>query len=128
MVSAAYPEPQPLLELNCVVLGDERNHIFNVEILATKTVSALKKAIKAEKSPLFDHVAADNLVLWKVSVPVDANLEASLAELSFVEEESLLPVERLSKTFSDAPVDGHLHIVVQRPPDGEFRGSSSPQF
>jgi hypothetical protein len=57
------------LELNCWVLGDgdDPGRIFTVEIANNKTVDALKKVIKDEKKPAFDHLAADSLNLWKVS-------------------------------------------------------------
>lgn len=106
------------LELNCLVLGDERNHIFNIEIPATKTVSALKKAIKEEKSPLFDHVPADNLAIWKVSVPVDETFEENLRNLNLDDAQPLPPVKRLSGVFSNIPEE-HLHVVVRPPPTSE---------
>ena len=62
------------LALNCLVSGDDPDHIFTIEIANTKNVSALKKAIKAEKQVAFQHVDADTLVLWKVSCPVDDGL------------------------------------------------------
>jgi hypothetical protein len=46
----------PLLEINCLVLGELRGHIFPVEIAATKTVRALKDAIK-EKSSILSNMS-----------------------------------------------------------------------
>jgi len=40
---------------------------FSLTLVGTETVSALKKAIKREKTPTLDHVLADALVLWNVS-------------------------------------------------------------
>jgi hypothetical protein len=57
------------LELNCLVQGDDSRRVFQLEIASTKTVSALKDPIKDKKKPAFDHVPADTLVLWKVSIP-----------------------------------------------------------
>ena len=65
MIPLATSSSQPL-ELNCWVLGDDPTRIFTVEILETKYVSALKKAIKDEKSNAFQHIDADSLKLWKV--------------------------------------------------------------
>jgi hypothetical protein len=56
----------PTLELNCLVLGDVSSRVFTVKIANTENVSALKKLIKVEKKPAFDHVPADTLDLWKV--------------------------------------------------------------
>ena len=113
------------LKLNCLVLGDEPRHIFSVRISSAENVSALRELVKEKKSPRFDNVPINSLVLWKVSVPVDENFQASLGRLSFVEEESLFPIERLSNIFSDLPVKRHLHIIIQHPPaeEGEPNGS-----
>jgi hypothetical protein len=70
-----------ILELNCWVLGDDPRRVFSVEIVISKTVSALKKLIKDEKKHTFDGIDADLLDLWKVSdrallmykIPVDAH-------------------------------------------------------
>ena len=59
--------PDSLLNLNCWVHGDELQNVFPVKIARDETVGALKKAIKEEKKPLFDHIPADSLELWKVS-------------------------------------------------------------
>jgi hypothetical protein len=50
-----------------LVLGDDHARVFTIEILSTKNVSALKRAIKDEKKHAFEHVDADTLVLWMVS-------------------------------------------------------------
>ena len=55
------------LELFCWVQGDDPRHVFPLEIAETKTVGALKEAIKEKKKPAFDHVVADTLNLWRVS-------------------------------------------------------------
>jgi hypothetical protein len=55
------------LTLQFWVFSHTSDRVFPVEIAKTKTVGALKEAIKDERKPDFDHVAADSLVLWKVS-------------------------------------------------------------
>jgi hypothetical protein len=60
-------EPPSGLDLNCLLFGDDLKSVFQVKISSTEPVSALKKAIKEEKRPDFDHVSADALRLWKVS-------------------------------------------------------------
>ena len=107
------------LDLNCLVLGHDVGHIFPIEIAKSKTVGALRKAIKDEKRPAFDYVPADALLLWKVSIPVNRSLDENLSKLDFVDEGSLLPVKRLSGVFSDQPEDEHIHIVVRVPSAGE---------
>src|SRR5258708_3115374 len=109
-----------MLDLNCWVLGDDPSHIFPIEIAESKTVGGLKKAIKEEKKPEFDHVAADSLDLWKVSIPDDRNLKENIGKLDFDDEQPLSPMAKLSKVFADAPEEMHLHIVVRVPPAGEL--------
>ena len=85
--------PEPLstmaddtrLNLNCLVFGDDGNHIFSVKIAKSKIVCALREAIKSKKRPAFDHIPADALVLWKVSVLVNqASLRPSIIEPSMI--------------------------------------------
>lgn len=42
---------------------------FPVDILRSKTVDHLKKAIKKEKENALNHIDADQLEIWKVSDP-----------------------------------------------------------
>ena len=100
------------LNLNCLVLGHDASHIFPIEIAESKTVGALRKAIKDENEHAFQHVDAKALVIWQVSIPVNRNLTENLRKLDFVDEGSLFPVEELSDVFSDSLTRKHLHIVV----------------
>jgi hypothetical protein len=68
------------------VLGDGPLNVFPVKISKTETVGVLRKLIKDEKRPVFDHVTADSLILWKVSIPVDLSLKWKLGELQLDEE------------------------------------------
>ena len=72
-----------------MVLGDDPNRVFAVEISNAKTVSALRETIKDKKKPAFDHVPADALVLWNVSIPVERNLEENVNNFFLANEESL---------------------------------------
>jgi hypothetical protein len=103
-----------------LVLDDDTSHIFPIEITESKTVGALRKAIKDDKEHAFQHVDADALLLWKVSIPVNRSLHENLSKLDFADEGSLLPVKRLSEVFSDQLENEHLHIVVRAPPAGEL--------
>jgi hypothetical protein len=59
--------PPQLITINCWVLSDDLDCVFPVKIAPDESVGALKKAIKEEKKPAFDHIPADRLGLWKVS-------------------------------------------------------------
>ena len=71
MTSDFHPDFQqlplmPAVEVNCLLLDDDLKKVFTVELLASKHISTLKKFIKAEKAPHLDHLAASDLILWKV--------------------------------------------------------------
>ena len=121
MYSPVPSDPQPLLSLNCLVLGEQRSHIFPIKIDWTESVGWLRKSIKEDKSHLFKHVDARDLVLWRFFKAVDGNLERNLEESNFHEQDQLSPVEKLSKVFPALPDESHLHIVVGRPDGGKLR-------
>jgi hypothetical protein len=60
-----------IFSLNCFVVGDDPDRMFTVEVEKTKNVSILKDLIKEKKAPHLNHVAASDLDLWKVDVPID---------------------------------------------------------
>ena len=68
------------------MLGDDASHIFPIKIAKSDTVGDLRKLIKEEKRPAFDHVPADTLVLWKVSILVNRSLTKSLSNLTLGDE------------------------------------------
>ena len=105
---------EKLLQLNCLQLGDPINNIFPIEIGDNETVGALKKSIKEKKRPVFDHIPADNLFLWKVFISVDTLHMEDLDQLS-KEEETLKPIQVLSDVFSNNLDRTHLHVVVVMP-------------
>src|SRR5437868_6566826 len=95
-----------ILELNCLILGEDASHLFSVKIDSTESVFTLKEVIKDKKSIAFQHVDANSLILWKVSIPVDSEFKDKIGELKLDDKKSLLAVDRLSKLFSDVPQDG----------------------
>jgi hypothetical protein len=109
------------LELNCIVLGDDPSHAFVIDIVDNKKVSALKKAIKDVKKSAFDHVPADHLKIFMVSLPVDDSLDDKLKSFHPEDEGDRRlsnAMERLKEVF-EHPTDGHLHVIVLAPPAGE---------
>lgn len=50
--------------LICLFLSD--GALFSVKLLSDATVDDLKHEVKAQRQPLLDHLAADELRLWKV--------------------------------------------------------------
>ena len=113
------------LYINCLVFGDGSSHLFTIEIEDTKNVSALKKAIKDEKKHSFEHVDADSLDIFKVSIPMDDDIDSTLKRFQPEHDPERgvhhlsLPVKPLKGVFGD-PIDEHIHVIVQHPPPGKF--------
>lgn len=59
------------LKLNCWVLDEDSTRIFPVEVDRNENVGVLKKAIKEEMKPAFDHITTNSLEIWNVSIPID---------------------------------------------------------
>lgn len=109
-----------ILSLNCLVLGGTLDRIFPVEIARTKPVSALKEAIKVEKSHAFDGIVADQLKLYRTSKEVetldDDELMQALACAPEGGHEALTGSRRaLSRIFEHPPTPDALHILVELP-------------
>ncbi|KAF9301974.1 hypothetical protein BGZ74_006041 [Mortierella antarctica] len=66
-----------ILTLFCLVDGEATSNAFPVEIESTKTVGHLKDLIKAKKTNNFHAVDANELTLWRVSVPADYQTASS---------------------------------------------------
>jgi len=109
------------IRLNCWVLGEDSTRIFPVEIDRNENVGGLKEAIKEKKKPAFDHITADSLGVWKVSIPIDedANLEEQVKKLRLQDKKPLWVLKGL-KIFDD-PDQEALHVVVKAPPISERR-------
>jgi hypothetical protein len=63
---------------------------------------------------------ADDLILWKVDLPLEGDMFEHLNDLKPDPKESLSPWVKLLKVFSELPEEDHLHIVVQGPPASEL--------
>lgn len=58
------------LTMLCFVNGGSTSYAFSLEIDTTKVVDDLKMIIKADQSPTFHNITANNLTLWRVSIPI----------------------------------------------------------
>ncbi|KAF9403901.1 hypothetical protein BGZ94_004467, partial [Podila epigama] len=89
---------------------------------STKTIGDLKDAIKDKNAIAFADVDAKDLTLWRVSIPVLAKKdrkEISLADVPSKEE--LDETDDVSDVFKETPPKKTIHIIVQRPPQGDLR-------
>jgi hypothetical protein len=117
------------LTVYCLVEGDSTRKAFPVPISSAKTVGELKDCIKAEKTIAFSDIDADELKLWKVSIPDDGNVPI-LRDNQSVENE-LKATSKLFTVFEDeleekADLPGDtIHILVERPPPGNINALCS---
>ena len=88
---------------------------FSVTIQSSKTVDDLKKAIKEEKKPRLDHIAADELTLYKVSIPDGKNLEQSAQQAIREAPELDVSSRKLSKVFQEPLPAETVSLVVTLP-------------
>jgi Crinkler effector protein N-terminal domain len=109
-----------ILALNCLVDGGDSRNIFLMKILNAEPVSALQKAIK-DDVPAFQQVLASDILLYRVSIPVDKSLRVNLQKLDFADQIPLEPVDGLLEIFPDAPHKKHLHIFIRSPEKREYK-------
>ena len=109
-----------MFKLLCYVHGDDYQQAFEVKIGEEETIAALKKAIKEEKSPDFDHIPADSIVVWNALILFNRDLKEKVEALNLVDDDSLQPPEILSDLFPSRLEKMTVHIIVDRPPPGEL--------
>ncbi|KIJ92449.1 hypothetical protein K443DRAFT_135290 [Laccaria amethystina LaAM-08-1] len=102
------------LSLNCIVLGDDPDRTFTVEIPKNKNVSILKDLIKEKKAPHLDHIAASDLDLWQVSFPID-DLGTELGDINLARYRKLSPPSKELTTFFTDAAGGCLHVIAKAP-------------
>ncbi|KAH9038698.1 hypothetical protein EDB85DRAFT_1817018, partial [Lactarius pseudohatsudake] len=99
------------IQLNCLVLSDHHSSIFELQIAATESTTILKHLIKEKRQPVFDHIPADAIALWKVSVPINDSLMEILDKINFAEKPPITTMELLL-TFGTL-TQGYLHLIVK---------------
>src|SRR5947199_1915933 len=101
------------ITLLCLVKGNTTANAFPVDINKDQLVGHLKEAIKAKKHKTFHGVEADELKLWKVSIPGDQ--DDQLRNLILQDSDELLAIRKISKYFPDSPPEEHIHVIVKLP-------------
>jgi len=101
--------------LNCCVRGDMTGSVLSIKIPSTKTVAALKKAIKNEDPEGFRGVGPRDLTLYKVSLPYgkDDSREDVLGACTISSlGRPLWDLQKLSDIFMPPPANYQLHLIV----------------
>ncbi|KAG0195903.1 hypothetical protein BGX33_002388, partial [Mortierella sp. NVP41] len=103
------------LNLFCLVDGEPQSKAFPLTISSTETVGQLRNTIHLSKPIWFKDLEAEDLTLWRVSIPDDNLSSAITADALDDKTELNNPRTRLSKLFPESP-DDNTYIIVQRPP------------
>ncbi|KAG0015829.1 hypothetical protein BGZ81_011501 [Podila clonocystis] len=111
------------LSLFCLVEGESSSVAFPVKTSSADTVGDLKNLIvNGDQAPAFKDVASKDLTLWRVSIPIeDDEVPILLNNVTHKDKKKLGPATRLSKVFPEELAEETVHIIVQRPPQGDLR-------
>jgi len=67
-----------IFALNCLLFNDDPTKVFTVKVPESENVSILKELVKEKNAPL-DHLAASDLILYKISLSA-AEVDSRLKE------------------------------------------------
>ncbi|KAF9177326.1 hypothetical protein BGZ51_008892 [Haplosporangium sp. Z 767] len=110
------------LTLFCLVDGGSASRAFSVEIASDDTVGDLKDLIRAENAVKFKDLDANQLTLWQVSIPAKKDdFKHPIVLNALNEKKRLHPTTCLSEISADIPPEDAIHIIVQRPSQGNQR-------
>src|SRR3954469_3238651 len=101
------------ITLLCLVKGSTLANAFPVDIEKEQLVGHLKKVIKAEKHKTFHDVEADELKLWKVSIPDDH--DDPLSKLTLKDGDELLATREIGDYWTEKAPKRHIHVLVEPP-------------
>ena len=101
------------ITLLCLVKGNKTASAFPVHIDGNSLVGDLKEAIKTKKHKTFHDVEADELRLWKVTIPDDQ--DDPLSNLSFQDKDELLATREIGDYWTEKPPKRHIHVIVKLP-------------
>src|SRR5262245_47648258 len=92
-------------ELNCLLNGDDSIHIF-FRHNRRHSIRCNPQGRQDEKEVALEHIDADALSLWKVSIAAKRQLEENVSkfELLYVQFLNISP---------ESPKVGLLHVIVQ---------------
>ncbi|KAG0296276.1 hypothetical protein BGZ97_004575, partial [Linnemannia gamsii] len=104
------------LTLFCLINGDPTSNAFSVKIPSSDTVDDLKNLIKTTQSPDFNDIAAKNLTLWRVTIPVVAGKIHEAVFLNEIDAKTeLVAIDEISELFKKKTLPKKsIHIIIER--------------
>ena len=103
------------IELFGFLDGGDIDEPFEIVIDEGKSISALKSLVKNELRPVLDNIAAAQLAVYKVQIPVrdPAKLQQAIADIDPIADR-LSPLDKVGEIF--CPVASkHVHFIITRP-------------
>ena len=101
----------------CLIVGEDNP--FSVEIKPAATVDKLKDAIKAKKQLALDYIAANELNLFKVEIPMGNKRKIEEGITALHQATAMSPGSQLNKCFSGRLSNDKIYILVQLPITGK---------
>jgi hypothetical protein len=112
-----------LLTLRCLVDGDPNSKSFRLtspftDFVEPRTVEDLRTIIYSARKDWFNGVYPEDLTLWYVSIPDDGDEKVPIPLEDVPEKRKLEKKTILSNVFGTELPEDTIHIIVQRPLQG----------
>ncbi|RHZ80074.1 hypothetical protein Glove_139g400 [Diversispora epigaea] len=109
------------ITLFCLVEGDSKEKFIIVVAEKNDYVNDLKKKIKEEKPNLFANIDANDIVLWKVNIPIEEDtMEVDTIPGSTQDKVKLsIPSKKIRNVFTENIADDSINIIIERPSEGQ---------
>ncbi|PKC02375.1 hypothetical protein RhiirA5_504074 [Rhizophagus irregularis] len=110
------------ITLSCLIQGTSLDKYFKITIDKNNEISDLKEIIWNKNKNTFSNIDANNLILWKVKIPISD--KAKFKQLDFTEStiEGDLggtkindASDEIKDVFGNSPVRKHIHIIIGQP-------------
>ena len=105
------------LTIYCLISGEVALSAFPVMMSSKQTAGELRAAIFLIESKMFEHMKANDLVLWQATIPANETAGSKrVINLDDLDDKTQLdsPRMHLSTLFPEGP-DDNTYIVVERP-------------
>lgn len=110
------------INLSCLIQGTDLDKYFKISIDKHNDIYDLKETIWNKKKNTFSSIDANDLILWKVKVPISD--KEKFKQLEFTESiiEDVLSGTKLNdatadvkEIFGNSPAKKHIHIIIGKP-------------
>ena len=110
-------------KISCFIPGNKNTFTVDVEKTQDQDIHHLKKLIKADMVPALNHVTANFINLYQVTIDkaLDKRQRTERLEtlykdkqINFLDEDA-----KLSENFDKSPPDGQRYCVIVEIPEGE---------